>query len=62
MYIKIHNPRPLAFKGNSKVEILLVKIFSLKQKLNQILPSTIEKAKIFSRQVNSLMSPSDYNF
>ena len=32
-------------KGNSKFEILLVKILSLKQKLNQILPVTTEKIK-----------------
>ena len=31
-YIKIHGPRLPAPKGNSKFEILLVKIFSLKQK------------------------------
>ena len=37
---------PLAPKVNSKFEILLIKIFSLKQKnQNQILPATIEKIK-----------------
>ena len=41
--------QPLAhsdMKGNSKFEILLVKIFSLKQKkTNQLLPATKEKIK-----------------
>ena len=31
------------YKGTSKLEILLVKIFSLKQKLNQMLPANIKK-------------------
>ena len=34
---------PLAPIGKSKFEILLVKVFNLKQKPNQILPATIEK-------------------
>ena len=38
-------PGPLRPKGKSKFEILFVKIFSLKQKINQILPATIEKIK-----------------
>ena len=38
-------PWPSAHKVNSKFEILLVKIFSLKKKKNQILPATIEKIK-----------------
>ena len=32
-------------KGDSEYEILLVKVFSLKQKTNQILPATTEKIK-----------------
>ena len=36
---------PLALKGNSRFEILLANIFSLKQKTNQILPATPEKIK-----------------
>ena len=32
-------------KSNCKFKISLVKIFSLKQKTNQILPATIEKVK-----------------
>ena len=35
----------LDHKGNSKFEILLVRIFNLKQKTNQILPATVEKIK-----------------
>ena len=38
----IHHSAP---KGNSKYKILLVKIFSLKQKTNEILPAAIEKIK-----------------
>ena len=40
-------PTPQPPKGISKIEILLVKIFSLKQKKqqNQILSATIEKIK-----------------
>ena len=48
-YIKIHSSQPPASsapKGDSKFEILLVKIFGLKQiKKNQILPATREKIK-----------------
>ena len=36
---------PPALKGNGKLKILLVKIFSLKQKTSQILPATLEKIK-----------------
>ena len=36
---------PFSSIGNTKSEILLVKIFSIKQKKNQILPATIEKIK-----------------
>ena len=46
---------PSAPRGNNKFEILLVKVFSLKQKSNQMLPVTIEKNQILSLQVNSLM-------
>ena len=35
----------MVLKGNSKFEILLVKIFSLKQTPNKILTATIEKIK-----------------
>ena len=38
-------PATQALKSNSKFEILLVKIFSLKQKANQILPVTVGKIK-----------------
>ena len=38
-------PTPSVPKGNSKLEILLVEIFSPKQKLNQILPATKDKIK-----------------
>ena len=34
-------------KGNSKFEILLVKIFSLKQKPNKAVKATIEKIKFY---------------
>ena len=33
-------------KGNSKFEILIVKMFSLKQKTNQMLSETIEKINV----------------
>ena len=45
MYWVCQNSRPPAPKGNSKLEILLVKIFNLKQKTSQTLPATIEKIK-----------------
>ena len=38
-------PAPSAPKSNSKFEILLIKMFSLKQEINQILLATIEKIK-----------------
>ena len=47
-HISIHgarSPPSSAPKGNSRFEILLVKIFSLKQKSWQILPATIGKIK-----------------
>ena len=47
-------PARSAPKGNSKFEILIIKIFSLKQKANQILPATIEK-KVLSLEGNNLM-------
>ena len=50
-YIKIRGP-PLATssnpKDNNKLEILRVKIFSLKQETNQILPATIENSNFAS--------------
>ena len=49
-------------KGNSIFEILLVKVFSLKQKKNQILSSTIEKKTVLSLQEKSLMSFYTMNF
>ena len=36
---------PLALKANSKFEILLAKIFGLKQKTTQILPAALGKIK-----------------
>ena len=45
MYWVYQDLRPPALQGNSKFEILLVKIFCLKQKTSQILPATIEKIK-----------------
>ena len=54
-YVKIYSHRPsvpLNPKGNSKIETLLVKLFSLKQKTNQILPTTIKKVQVFSLQEN----------
>ena len=38
-------PPPPLPKGNKKFKILFVKMFSLKQKLNQILPVTKDKIK-----------------
>ena len=49
-YINTHSSQPpftSAFKGNSNFEILLVKIFSVKQKANQILPAAMRKIKFF---------------
>ena len=53
---------PSAPRSNNKFEILLVKVFSLKQKSNQMLPVTIEKNQILSLQVNSLMFLQTINF
>ena len=39
------SPAPLPPKYNKKFEILLVKIFNLKQKQNQLLLVTLEKIK-----------------
>ena len=39
--------RSLVPKGNKKFEILLVKVFSLKQKTSKILSATIKKVKFF---------------
>ena len=41
------NPAPSTLKDNRKFSILLTKIFSLKQKTNQILPATIEKIRFY---------------
>ena len=38
---------PIGSKGNSKCEILLATVFSLKQKASQILPATTEQIKYF---------------
>ena len=46
-YMKIQGP-----KGNSKFEILLVKIFNLKQKKSNIV-ATIKKSKIYSSSKQS---------
>ena len=40
----------IAPEGNSKFEILLVKIFKLKPKIYQILSATTQKIKSFSKQ------------
>ena len=45
MCIKIWAPRPSVCKGNGKFEILIAKIFSLRQKANQILSATLGKIK-----------------
>ena len=37
----------LAWKSNYKFEVLLVKVFSVKQKKNQIALTTIEKIKFY---------------
>ena len=51
MYWVCQNSRPPAPKGNSKLEILLVKIFNLKQKTSRTLPATIEKINfVFSKK------------
>ena len=49
--------RPLAPsvpKAHSQFEILLLKIFSLKLKQNQMIPAIIEKNQMFSLQENTL--------
>ena len=46
---------PLGPKVNSKFEILLVKVFSLKQKIKQILPATIEKILSLQKRVGITM-------
>ena len=55
---KIHSPSqpPVssARKGNSKFEILLLKIFSLKQKTKLNTSSSYRKNQIFTFQENSL--------
>ena len=52
---KIQGHRPSVPKGNSKFEIVLVKILSLKRKTNQIFPATLEKIKfcLFKKTVYS---------
>ena len=42
-YIKVHGPRPLVM-----FKILLVEIFSLKQRAGQILSATMEKSDFVS--------------
>ena len=66
-YIKIHVSwfsAPSALKGKKKFEILLVKIFSLIQTTNQILPATIEKIKIcfFKEIASSFVTTTSNNF
>ena len=51
VYQDLQPPAPSAPKGKSKFEILLVKIFSIKQKANQVLLGTI-----LSLQENNLHS------
>ena len=50
-----------ASKGNSKFEILLVKIFSLKQNKWNTFPATLKKSIFFSSRKQPQV-PSDYNF
>ena len=58
-YIKIHDSRPpSAPKGNSKFEILLVKIFSPKQK-SKLNTSSYQKKTIFSSSRKQPMVPLD---
>ena len=56
-------PVLLALKGNSKFEILLGKIFSLKRKAKSNTSCYYEKNQIFTLQENSLwfFSIRDYN-
>ena len=45
---------PLGAKGNNKFEMLLIKMFSLKQKTkNAILPAAKEKNQIFTLKENN---------
>ena len=48
MFITIWAPGPSGCKDNSKFEILLAKIFSIRQKANQILSATLRKIKFVS--------------
>ena len=48
-------PQPLLPKGNSKLEILLKEIFSVKQERNQILSAILEKLNFFSSRKQSLV-------
>ena len=50
----VFGPRPPFPKGTNKFKILLVKMFSLRQKTNQIL-------KISYNRKNQVQVPSDYN-
>ena len=47
MGVKLFEPKSGPAKGKSKFETLIVKIFCLKQKANQILTAAIEKVKFF---------------
>ena len=42
-------------KGNTKFEILFLKIFRLKQKINQILSATIKKINFLSERKQSMV-------
>ena len=53
-YIKVQGPWPSAHKVNTKFEILLVKIFSLKQKDKSNNSSYSLKNQMLSFQENSL--------
>ena len=53
---------PSALKWISKFEILLAKIFTLKQKTNHTLPATKEKKQILCFQENSLTFFQTTNF
>ena len=57
--MKIHRPHPSTPKGNSKFEILLVEIFSLKEKSNKI--HTAIKSNYVS-PTKQRPFPSDLNF
>ena len=63
-YTNIHDPQFPAFstrKRNSKFEIILVKLFSQKQKTNQILPATMRKINFVSSRKQRHV-PLDYDF